>query len=133
MRSSVKNSVSLASRIVAAGAGVMAGLFVVAAGAAEPCGLCDSEIVTNSALAECFLGEYQQLADKANGAVVVDLSHCEASRGVVEALPVPGTVVEEPDVKFMLTRAQLDCLKKKLEQPDLVLDPSVKIDLGSCA
>jgi hypothetical protein len=32
----------------------------------------------------------------------------------------------------MISRAQLGCLKKKLEEPGLVLDPSAKIELGGC-
>ena len=32
----------------------------------------------------------------------------------------------------MISRAQLDCLKRKLEEPGLVLDPSAKIELASC-
>ena len=57
--------------------------------AQEACGLCNTDIVTNSELATCFLDEYQKLAD-ANGAViVVDLSGCETTRGGLEALPGP--------------------------------------------
>lgn len=100
--------------------------------AEEPCGLCDKEIVTNGTLATCFLENYQAYADKADGAVVVDLSNCEASRGVVEALPAPKFGAEDPDVKFIVSRSQLDCLKQKLEDPKLVLDPSATIELDSC-
>lgn len=107
-------------------------MFSVSANAEDPCGLCDKEIVTNSVLATCFLDQYQQLAAKANGAVVVDLSNCEESRGVIEPLPTPGEVVVEPDVQFLLTHAQLICLKGKLEQPGLVLDPTAKIELDAC-
>jgi hypothetical protein len=129
----VNNAVTPRRRMVSTGSALLAGLvFVSSANAAEPCGLCDEEIVTNSVLASCFLDEYQQFAAKANGAVVVDLSNCEAFRGVIEPLPTPGIEVEEPDVRFMLTRTQLDCLKGKLEQPGLVLDPSAKIQLDSC-
>lgn len=103
-----------------------------AAFADDPCGLCDKEIVTNSALATCFLDQYQQFAAKANGAVVVDLSNCEVSRGVIEPLPTPAEAVVEPDVQFLLTHAQLICLKTKLEQPGIVLDPTAKIALDSC-
>lgn len=100
--------------------------------AQETCGLCDTEIVTNSDLAQCFLAQYQQLAEKENGAIVVDLSACEESRGVVEALPSPKIGAKEPSTKFMLSREQLDCLKTKLEDPNLVLDPSATIELDSC-
>lgn len=114
-------------------ASMAAGLLGISAAAAqESCGLCDKEIVTNSDLASCFLADYPELAGKTDGAVVVDLSQCPQSRGVVEALPSPNISTEEPDVKFMVSRAQLACLKRKLEEPGLVLDPSARIDLGSC-
>ncbi len=100
--------------------------------AQESCGLCDKVIVTNSDLAACFLAKYQELQSAGKGAIVVDLSECPESRGVVEALPPPGVTVEEPDLQFMVSPAQLACLKKKLEEPGLVLDPSAKIDLESC-
>lgn len=121
------------SRIGRAGMAALAAL-AMATGArgAEPCGLCNDQVVTNSALATCFLARYEQLAVRANGAVVVDLSDCEQDRSVVEALPMPGGTVAEPDMQFMLTRAQLVCLKGKLEEPGLVLDPSAVIELGSC-
>jgi hypothetical protein len=35
-------------------------------------------------------------------------------------------------MKFILSLAQLACLKQKLEQPGLALDPAVEIDLGAC-
>lgn len=97
----------------------------------EACGLCSQSIVTNSSLADCFLQQYDQLAKEDGAAIAVDLSDC-GSRGIVEALPSPNAAVVEPDTQFMLSRGQLDCLKKKLEEPGLVLDPSVKIELGSC-
>ncbi len=120
--------------MIAAVAGVLAALSLASASkAAEACALCDTEIVTNSALATCFLDEYQQFAGKTEGAIVVDLTNCaEESRGVIEPLAAPGLEVQEPDTHFMVSRAQLDCLKRKLEQPDLVLDPSAKIELDSC-
>jgi hypothetical protein len=99
--------------------------------AGEPCGLCSQSIVTNSSLADCFLEQYDQLAKEDGAAIAVDLSDC-GSRGIVEPLPSPDAAVAEPDTQFMLSRGQLDCLKKKLEEPGLVLDPSVKIELGSC-
>lgn len=103
-----------------------------AAAAAEPCGLCDREVVTNSALAACFLEVYSALAGKTGGAVVVDLSACEQSRGIVDALRLPGSGPLEPDVEFILTPEQLGCLKARLEQPDLALDPAARIELDSC-
>ena len=114
--------------------GLLAGLFFTASTQAEepPCVICATQVVVNSALASCFLDEYQQLARDANGAVAVDLSGCATDRGIVPGLKMPGTQTKEPDVSFMVTKRQLGCLKAKLEQPDLVLDPSVTIDLGSC-
>ena len=103
-----------------------------AAAAAEPCGLCDREVVTNSALAACFLEAYPALAGKTGGSVVVDLSACEQSRGIVDALRLPGSGPLEPDVEFILTPEQLGCLKARLEQPDLALDPAARIELDSC-
>ncbi|HEV7255984.1 MAG TPA: hypothetical protein VGN97_23195 [Mesorhizobium sp.] len=109
-----------------------------AASAQTSCGLCDTEVVTNSALASCFLERYEELDQKEGAAVAVDLSNCpppaEASdRGVVEALPGPGFgTAEEPDLKFLVSPVQLDCLKAKLEEPGLVLDPQARIDLGAC-
>jgi hypothetical protein len=118
--------------LIGAVGGLAAGLLAISgASADEPCGLCAKEIVTNSELATCFLDQYDQISKTKSGAVAVDLSNC-ASRGVVEALPSPTKGVAEPDVQFMISRQQLDCLKQKLEQPGLVLDPSAKIDLGSC-
>ncbi|TIW42241.1 MULTISPECIES: hypothetical protein [unclassified Mesorhizobium] len=108
-----------------------AGLSFAHASAEETCGLCAKQIVTNSELASCFLDQYDQIAKTGNEAVVVDLSGC-ASRGVVEALPSPNKAPAEPDVQFMISRLQLDCLKKKLEAPGIVLDPSAIIDLDSC-
>jgi hypothetical protein len=108
-----------------------ASLALSTAWAEEPCGLCSQSIVTNSSLADCFLEQYDQLAKEDGAAIAVDLSDC-GSRGIVEALPSPNAAVVEPDTQFMLSPAQLACLKKKLEEPGLVLDPSVKIELGSC-
>ena len=103
----------------------------VAAFAGDPCGLCAKEVVMNSDLASCFLEQYDEFAKSTGQAVAVDLSTC-ASRGIVEALPAPDAAVQEPDTQFLISRDQLTCLKKKLEQPGLVLDPSAKIELGSC-
>jgi len=116
----------------AAIAGLAGGLLLIAnASADETCGLCAKQIVTNSELATCFLDQYDQIAKSDSSAVVVDLSNC-ASRGVVEALPSPTRTVQQPDVQFMISRPQLACLKKQLEAPGIVLDPSATIELGSC-
>jgi len=104
-----------------------------AASATDPCGLCDEQIVTNSALAQCFLDEYPFIAGKAKGPVVVDLSACEQDRGIVQPLGTPGKQAAEPSVTFMVTPVQLDCLKKQLEQKQMMeLDPSATIELDSC-
>lgn len=101
-----------------------------AAGAA--CGLCDTQVVLNQELATCFLSKYGDLAKAEEPAIAVDLSGCEEARGIVEALPSPNVNSDEPDTEFLISRAQLDCLKKKLEEPGIVLDPSAKIDLAAC-
>ncbi len=118
--------------IAAASALLAVLLFGRAAGAAEPCGICDEKIVTNSALAECFLDEYPFLAGKASSAIVVDLSQCQQDRSIVAPLATPEGDPVEPSVTFMVTRPQLDCLKKQLEQADIKLDPSATIELDSC-
>ena len=101
-----------------------------AAGAA--CGLCDTEVVLNAELASCFLEKYGDLAKADDPAIAIDLSDCGESRGIVEALPAPNVDDDEPDTQFLISHEQLDCLKKKLEEPGLVLDPSAKIDLAAC-
>ncbi len=101
--------------------------------AQEACGLCAKAIVTNSSLADCFLQQFGALSRQSNGAIAVDLSACPEERGVVEALPTPNSApLEDPDIQFMLSRPQLDCLKGKLEEPGLVLDPQARIALDSC-
>ncbi|UVK50574.1 hypothetical protein DBIPINDM_003750 [Mesorhizobium sp. AR02] len=113
-------------------AGLAGGLLLIAnASAEDACGLCVKQIVTNSELATCFLDQYDQFAKTSSDAVVVDLSSC-ASRGIVEALPSPTKAPAEPDVQFMVSRPQLQCLKKQLETPGIVLDPSATIELDNC-
>lgn len=122
----------LLSRMRSAGLGLVVAAFcLTSASADEACGLCAQSIVTNSSLADCFLEQYDQLEKGDGAAVAVDLSQC-GSRGIVEALPTPESGSVEPDTQFMISRAQLGCLKKKLEEPGLVLDPSAKIELGGC-
>lgn len=120
-------------RLAPASAGVMIATMLLAgrAVAAEPCGICDDTIVTNSALARCFLDRYPSLVGKAGGVIVVDLSTCEAERGIVPPLAEPGSRTIEPSITFMVTPAHLDCLKSRLEQ-GTDLDPSATIELGSC-
>jgi len=113
-------------------AGLAGGLLLIAnASAQDSCGLCAKQVIINSELATCFLDQYDQFAKTSSDAVVVDLSSC-ASRGVVEALPSPNKAPTEPDVQFIVSRPQLACLKKQLEAPGVVLDPSVTIELDSC-
>ena len=110
------------------------GLASVNALAAEPCTVCATSVVTNSGLAECFLEKYSALAAESGNAVAVDLSDCPAERGIIASLPTLETneVAEEPDTQFLLARPQLACLKAKLEEPGLELDPQARIDLGTC-
>lgn len=112
---------------------IVAAVFSISSAAAgATCGICDTEIVINSELASCFLEQYDKLAKLQEPAIVVDLSGCAQSRGIVEALPSADLTADEPDTEFMISRTQLECLKKKLEQPGLELDPSATIDLASC-
>lgn len=112
---------------------VVAAVFSISnAAAGATCGICDTEIVLNSDLASCFLEQYDKLAKVSEPAIVVDLSDCPGSRGIVEALPSADLTVDEPDTEFMISRTQLECLKKKLEQPGIELDPTATIDLASC-
>jgi len=99
---------------------------------ADDCAICAKSVVTNSDLATCFLDKYGETDPAGAGAIAVDLTRCERSRSIVQALPSPAMAVEEPDTRFLLSRAQLDCLVRKLEDPDLVLDPQARIDLGAC-
>jgi hypothetical protein len=100
--------------------------------AQESCGLCAKEIVIDSALAECFLERYPQLSGRNGSAVAVNLEDCETSRGVVAALRPPQTGVTPPTLRFIASLAQLACIKARLEEPGVVLDPSLTIDLQAC-
>ena len=88
---------------------VVAAVFSISSAAAgATCGLCDTEIVMNSELATCFLEQYDELAEQDDEpAIVVDLSDCPGSRGIVEALPSANLTVEEPDTEFMISPEQL--------------------------
>lgn len=114
---------------------IVGALFSISSTAAGAgCGLCDTEIVINSELATCFLEKYETIAKDADQTVVVDLSDCAESRGIVEALPSPELNPDgPPDTEFMISRAQLECLRQKLEDPAIKLDPSARIDLTSCS
>jgi hypothetical protein len=112
--------------------GVLATLLALPAVAQESCGICDEQVVTTPALAQCFLHEYPALAEQTASTVVVDLSACEQERSIVAPLGAGAAAAAEPSLTFMVTRAQLDCLKVKLEDPGLDLDPSATIELDAC-
>lgn len=118
------------ARVVAVLAAATFAISSTAAGAT--CGLCDTQVVLNQELATCFLSKYGDLAKAEEPAIAVDLSGCEEQRSIVEPLPSPNVNADEPDTEFLISRGQLDCLKKKLEEPGIVLDPSAKIDLAAC-
>ena len=83
---------------------VVAAVFSISnAAAGATCGICDTEIVINSELASCFLEQYDKLAALNEQAIVVDLSDCAESRGIVEALPSANLTVDEPDTEFMIS------------------------------
>ena len=113
---------------------------MTAPGAANDCLICDREVVLDRKLAACFLSRYDILQTKQSQAIPVDLTDCpeienagtEQDRGVVEALKMPLTPTAEPDATFMITRAQLSCLKHHLEQPDVALDPAARFALDDC-
>lgn len=114
---------------------IVAGAFALTATVAfaqEACDLCEKEITTNPDLAKCFLDEYTNLASQTGDAVAVNLNDCEGSRGVVPSLPTPTSGTAEPDLEFMVSRTQLDCLKRKLEDPATVLEPTATIALDAC-
>ncbi len=113
------------------GVGLAAGLATPAL--PDECGLCARSVVVNSALATCFLEKYAELSSRPAGAVAIDLDDCEEERGVVAALRGPqAQAAEAPSRRFILSLPQLSCLKRKLEEPGMVLDPSARIDLESC-
>ncbi|MBO6900414.1 MAG: hypothetical protein JJ864_03625 [Rhizobiaceae bacterium] len=101
--------------------------------AEQSCGLCARSVVINSALASCFLEQYPQLESRSTATVAINLENCEEERGVVAALKGPSAAgAAQPSRKFFLSLSQLVCLKRKLEDPGMVLDPSAQIDLGDC-
>lgn len=122
----------LLPRMCSAVAGLAVSILALGgASADDACGLCSRTVVLNSELASCFLEQYDQFAKEGGAAIAIDLSTC-GSRGIVEALPTPESGAAEPETQFMISRTQLGCLKKKLEEPGLELDPSAKIELDSC-
>lgn len=97
------------------------------------CGLCARQVVINPSLAACLLRDYEVLATADDdGAIAVDLTDCEQSRGIVEALPSAAASPPEPDLRFLVSRGQLDCLKRTIERPGTVVDPVTTIDLSAC-
>lgn len=101
--------------------------------AAAQCGICATSIVTNSSLAACFLERYEELSLRDSPAIVVNLGDCEIERGVVPELATPTGEALVPDVEFIVTRPQLDCLYAKLDQHEGDLDPHAVIDLSTCS
>lgn len=121
------------SQLLSAAMAMVLTVAAVPALSVEPCGLCAREVAINPLLAACLLERYAVLATRGNGVIAVDLSDCERDRGIVASLPSVGqSTDDEPDLQFMLSRAQLDCLKIQLEKPGLVRDPLTRIDLGGC-
>ena len=100
--------------------------------AQESCGLCAKTITIDSALAQCFLDRYAQLTERVANAVAVNLEDCETDRGVVAALRPPQAGAEPPTLRFIASLAQLECIKAKIEEPGVVLDPSLTINLDAC-
>jgi hypothetical protein len=101
--------------------------------AQEACGLCNDEVRLTPPLAGCFLDRYAEIANDGSGPVVVDLTPCEQDRSVVDALPNPGAgpASAEPDMQFIVTRAQLGCLKARLEERP-TFDGVATFDLKAC-
>jgi hypothetical protein len=100
--------------------------------ASADCGLCAKSVVVNSRIADCFLERYPQLSSHTDAAVAVDLEDCGEDRGVVAPLRGPQAPASEPSLRFILSQAQLACLKQRLEEVAQPLDPSLEIDLGDC-
>jgi hypothetical protein len=116
----------------------LAALIVLCAQALAPpllaaeCAICANSVVMNADLATCFLAKYGDADAAAGDTIAVDLSRCERSRSIVLALPEPKAAIEEPDTKFLLSRGQVKCLADKLQSDEIELDPSARIDLGTC-
>lgn len=117
----------LAARL-AAGAALMLATSVALA---DNCPFCAKTVVTNKDLATCFMEKYGAAAPT-GVAVAVDLTGCARNRSIVQALPSPAKALGKPDTRFLLSPVQLECLRRKLADPALVLDPQASIDLGAC-
>ena len=110
----------------------LATLAAASAAQADDCVICAKSVVMNSDLAQCFLQKYSTIPSDAGAALAVDLTQCEKDRSIVQALPSPTMAVEPPDTKFLLSRSQAECLRDRLLGGEIDLDPSARIDLGSC-
>ena len=102
--------------------------------AAQPgeCALCARSVVTTRTLAACFLSKYGA-AEPKGAAVAIDLTGCAGGqRGIVTALPAPAKGLAKPDTRFLVSPAQLDCLRQRLSDPALELDPQARIELDTC-
>lgn len=124
----------MVTRQLAVAVSMLIGAAQSTATAEDACGLCARSVVINSALARCFLEKYPQFASRTSSAVAINLDDCETEteRSVVPALRGPSASAGEPSRKFFLSLPQLVCLKRKLEDPGIDLDPSAQIDLGDC-
>ncbi|MCB1454025.1 MAG: hypothetical protein KDJ43_10290 [Rhizobiaceae bacterium] len=122
----------MVTRTIAAALSLMLAGAHAGAAAEQACGLCAKSVVINSALASCFLEQYPLLERRSTATVAINLEDCEEERGVVAALRGPSAAGAQPSRKFFLSLSQLVCLKRKLEDPGMDLDPSAQIDLGDC-
>ena len=122
----------MVTRTIAAALSLMLAGAHAGAAAEQACGLCAKSVVINSALASCFLEQYPLLERRSTATVAINLEDCEEERGVVAALRGPNAAGAQPSRKFFLSLSQLVCLKRKLEDPGMDLDPSAQIDLGDC-
>jgi hypothetical protein len=122
------------TRLAWIAAGLSAAVMALGSASAEgACGLCATEVVISPPLAACLLSQYEVLATGDDGgAIAVDLTDCEQDRGIIEALPSLTTAPTEPDLQFLVSRRQLDCLKSRIEMPGTVVPPVSTIDLRSC-
>ncbi|MEX0344457.1 MAG: hypothetical protein AB3N20_06010 [Rhizobiaceae bacterium] len=108
--------------------------------AANDCLICDQQVVLDDKLAACFLDRYETLQTIGGNAIAVDLTDCpevaandeEQDRGVVAALKPPSLAPALPDPTFMITRSQLSCLRNRLADETLILDPAAEIALDDC-
>src|SRR5689334_19459932 len=88
---------------------LVAAMLSISSGAAgAACTLCDTEVVMNQELASCFLDQFDKFAGEKGSTIMVDLSECAESRGIVEGLPTVGGGGEEPNTEFIVSRSQLD-------------------------